>query len=274
MSVAAADVDRWRGWIGRSERRVETVAAEPLRRFAAVLGEDLDIERIMPSLGHWALFLPATPAGEIGEDGHPKRGGLLPLIDLPRRMFAAADVRFDGALAVGRPAERISTVRGVTHKVGGSGDLVFVEVEHHIRQDGIDRIVELQTIVYRGAGAPTPPVVPGAIPARPGDVHWQPGPVDLFRFSAVTFNGHRIHYDLPYVTAVEHYPALVVHGPFTACRLFGRSRAGGRQPTRFGFRALAPIFCGAPVVLREDEPGTCRAIRADGVDAMVARIEY
>jgi len=274
MTISEAEIAHWREWIGRTERRAERLDTEALRRFAAAIGEPLDVERSQPSLAHWAFFLPIASADQIGVDGHPKRGGFLPPVTLPRRMFAASEMRFDEPLLLDREAERLSTVRDVRHKAGRSGDLILVQVEHRIAQAGADRLTETQTIVYRDAGAPTPPAIPVPLDADEGDALWQPGPVDLFRFSAVTFNSHRIHYDLPYATGEEGYPGLVVHGPFTAVRLFGHARRKGSAPVSFGFRAVAPLFCGQPILLRDDGGGRCRAIRCDGADAMVATAQF
>jgi 3-methylfumaryl-CoA hydratase len=273
VSVTADDIETWKQWIGRREERSEVLDLGSLRRFAAAIGEDLDVEQVQPSLAHWAFFLPVAAADGVGEDGHPRRGGFLPPVSLPRRMFASSKMRFGAPLALGREAQRLSTVDEVVHKSGRSGDLVLVNVEHRIVQDGDEKVCERQTIVYRAAGEPTLPVDTLEQPAEPGDIIWTPRTVDLFRFSAVTFNGHRIHYDLPYATKVEGYPQLVVHGPFTAVRLFGLARKKG-QPLTFGFRAVAPIFLGQPVILRETLEGEIRAIRADGADAMIATAGY
>jgi 3-methylfumaryl-CoA hydratase len=274
VSVTQAEVDHWRTWIGESERRTELLDRQAMVRFAAAIGEALDVDRVQPSLAHWAFFLPVAAADQIGPDGHPKRGGFLPPISLPRRMFAASDMTFGAPLLLDREATRLSTVRDVVHKSGRSGELVLVTVEHSIVQAGIERVCEVQTIVYRDAGAPTPAIQPASIEERADDVRWNPGPVDLFRFSAVTFNSHRIHYDLPYATGEEGYPGLVIHGPFTAARLFGHARRDRRNPTRFAFRAVAPLFCGQAVRLREEEAGRVRAIRCDGADAMTAEATY
>ena len=182
-------------------------------------------------------------------------------------MFAAAEMRFDAPLRVSEPATRRSTIRDVRHRSGASGELILLDVEHVIAQGGIDCLTERQTIVYREDGGRTAAIVPAAMPA--GEI-WAPAEVDLFRFSAATSNGHRIHYDRAYALEVEGYPALVVHGPFTAARLFGLVRRDGGAPARFSFRATAPIFLGQPVSLVA-EAGTYRAVRADGGTAMSAK---
>jgi 3-methylfumaryl-CoA hydratase len=216
MTLDPIAIANWQTWIGRTETRTELLELESLRRYAAALGESLDVEAVPPSLAHWAFFLPVAAPDQLGPDGHPKRGGFLPPVTLPRRMFAAADMSFPAQLLLGRPAARTSRIVGVTHKVGRSGDLILVEVEHEIAQYGQMRVHERQTIAYRDVGAPVPTVTPTGQALAADAITWLPGTVDLFRFSAVTFNSHRIHYDAPYATGEEGYPGLVVHGPFTA----------------------------------------------------------
>jgi 3-methylfumaryl-CoA hydratase len=274
MTLDPAEVAHWQEWIGRTEMRTEMIEVESLRRYAAALGESLEVETVLPSLAHWACFLPAVGPDQIGLDGHPKRGGFLPPITLPCRMFAAADMRFHAPLLPGHEATRTSRIAGVTHKAGRSGDLVLAEVEHEIEQAGQLRLSERQTIVYRDAGAPTPAVTPIDQPQATDSVIWLPGNVDLFRFSAVTFNSHRIHYDAPYATGEEGYPGLVVHGPFTAARLFGFGARRGETPRQFGFRASSPLFVDQPVVLIHGDGDTASAIRCDGVTAMTAIFKY
>ncbi|MFD1189679.1 FAS1-like dehydratase domain-containing protein [Phenylobacterium conjunctum] len=265
-------VDTWRGWIGREERRTEALDVEALRRFAAAVGAGLEVEAAPPPLAHWAFFLPVAADDQIGEDGHPKRGGFLPPVTLPRRMFAASSMSFDAPLALGAEAEMVSTILDVKHRSGRTGDLVFVEVERVIRQAGAQKLREQQTIVYREAGDPTPaPTLKPHVLEREDEL-WSPTPVNLFRFSAVTFNSHRIHYDRPYAQGEEGYPDLVVHGPFTAARLHDlATRRLGRPLKRFAFRATSPIFVGQPVKLTGDvATGVFKAIRCDGAEAMTA----
>lgn len=273
-AVSAADVEAWRGWIGKEEVRDEVLDAEALRRFAAAVGADLDVERQAPPLAHWAFFLPVVAGTEIGPDGHPKRGGFLPPVSLVRRMFASADMGFGPRLRLGEPARQTSTIADVRHRTGKSGDLVFVEVDRAITQDGETCVAERQTIVYRADGGRTPPVEPAPQPLAAGDAAWTPGPVDLFRFSAVTFNSHRIHYDAPYARGEEGYPGLVVHGPFTAAKLFAFAEArGGRALKTFAFRAQAPMFAGQVIRLTagaSDEE--VRAVRCDGTTGMTATV--
>jgi 3-methylfumaryl-CoA hydratase len=276
MTITAGEVAHWQSWVGRTETCEEWLDAGALRRFAAALGESLDVEQVQPSLAHWAFFLPVAPADAIETDGHPKRGGFLPPVNLPRRMFAGSEISFGAPLVLGEAARRISTIAAVTHKTGKSGELVLLEIEHEIEQRGKVCVREQQTLVYREEGAPASSIVPLAAPepSTPGDAMWQPGPVELFRFSAVTFNNHRIHYDRPYATGVEGYPGLVVHGPFTAARLYRHAARDGRA-ARFGFRAIAPLFVEQPIrITGRAADGEVVAIRCDGVAAMRATVGF
>jgi 3-methylfumaryl-CoA hydratase len=270
MSLNEADVAAWTAAKGRSRLRRQYLDGESLRRFMAAAGRDPDPSQ-GTALAHWAWFLEVAPDSEIGADGHPKRGGFLPAVTLPRRMFAASDIRFMAPLSIGAEADLIETVAEVTCKSGRSGDLVFVEVDRELVQDGTLRVEERQTIVYRDAGPPQPlpPVEPAA-----ADATWVPTETALFRFSAATFNSHRIHYDLRYATAEEGYPALVVHGPLTATRLADFAAATRGPLKRFQFRALSPLFCGQPIRLVQGEQrATFTALRCDGATAMTAEVE-
>jgi 3-methylfumaryl-CoA hydratase len=263
-------VAEWQAAVGRQDISTQRLEAESLRRYALAVDSSADVETVMPPLGHWAFFLPGPGDAGIGEDGHPRRGGFLPAITLPRRMFAAADIRFEAPLVLGEDAALTSTILSVKPKSGRSGDLVFVEVERRLDQQGATRIVETQSYVYRGDGAPVP------MPNPAGEVdgeRWQPGPVNLFRFSAATFNGHRIHYDSDYATHVEGYPALVIHGPFTAAKLAGFAERRGRL-AGFSFRAQAPLFLGQPIHFQQGDEGEVRAVRCDGATAMTAKVRY
>ncbi|OCC23502.1 hypothetical protein MB02_09935 [Croceicoccus estronivorus] len=272
MTLSQSDIDHWREWVGNTETVTERIEPVLLDRYAAALGEDRTAAHL-PSLAHWAFFIQAVPPSQIGPDGHPRRGGFLPPVTLERRMFAASDIVFHHALHEGSDATRHAQVASLTHKAGKSGDLILVEVSHRIEQGGQTCIEERQTIVYRDGGK-TAAVEDTALPAAENCEIWQPGAVDLFRFSSVTFNSHRIHYDLPYATGEEHYPGLVVHGPFTAAKLFGLAQRLHGPISRFSFRALAPLFAGQPIVIGPgDEPGQVIARRCDGVAAMVANLE-
>lgn len=253
------DEGELRGWIGRQSRSADTLDAGPLRLLAATLDRPLDGDgpRTVPPLWHWLYFLSAQPPRDLGPDGHPRRGGFLPPVPLPRRMWAGSRLEWRRPLRVGESVERLSTIEDVALKQGRSGPLVFVTVRHEVRGPGDagPALVEHHDIVYRG----TSPAGGAPIAAGPADVTagpWErdlvPDAVLLFRYSALTFNGHRIHYDRPYATQVEGYPGLVVHGPLIATLLLDllhRHGAGG-ELRRFQFRALAPAFAGERLMLR------------------------
>jgi 3-methylfumaryl-CoA hydratase len=257
-------------WLGRARTQAAVLDPEIARRYAAAIGTALDR---FPPLGHWAFFNDAVSPSDIGPDGHPRRGLFLPPIALPRRMFASAVLRFAAPLALGAPAELTSTITDLRERSGRTGALVLMDVVRELRQAGVLCLAETQTIVYREAGEPTPPVQ-NAGAGGEGEL-WEPGVVDLFRFSAATYNSHRIHYDQAYARGEEGYPDLVVHGPFTAAKLFDLAARGAGAPlTAFSFRAQAPLFVGQPVRLRPgEEPGAVVAVRCDGAVAMSATFE-
>jgi 3-methylfumaryl-CoA hydratase len=202
----------------------------------------------LPCLWHWLYFLPLHRQSELGADGHALRGGFLPPVPLPRRMWAGSDFEFIEPLRVGDALRRTSTIVGVQEKSGRSGPLVFVRVRHEICRQGSEQVAlrEHHDIVYRGAPAADEPVPPPV--AAPGEAAWSrhivPDDVLLFRYSALTFNGHRIHYDRRYVTEVEGYPGLVVHGPLVATLLMDllRQHLPQGRVREFRFRALRPVF--------------------------------
>ena len=243
---APIDADRLRRWIGREETASDRVTPALVDRFRATLGlspASLAARSPAPRLIHFCLCAPASPTEALGEDGHPARGGFLPLVPLPRRMWAASDIAFDGDLFIGDEVRRRSTIADVAVKAGRSGALCFVTVDHAIESGGAIRVRDRQTLVYRAADAP---VVPNPVPLAPYGEEvaiMEPTPTLLFRYSALTFNGHRIHYDRPYAVEVEGYPGLVVHGPLQASLLFDMAaRRAGRSPDRFAFRGVSPLF--------------------------------
>jgi len=240
-------------WVGRTETRVDQVTPTPVAALAATLDRG-DLPPAsgdpLPPLWHWLYFLPLARQSEIGRDGHPQRGGFLPPVPLPRRMWAGGRFDFLQPLHVGERIERTSRIADVTSKEGRSGPLVFVLVRHEIAGERGIAIVEEHDIVYRGE--PQPGERPAAGRPAPGDAAWtrtiHPDDVLLFRYSALTFNGHRIHYDRRYVTEVEGYPGLVVHGPLIATLLVDLLRRNRPAATiaRFVFRAMSPLFDVAP----------------------------
>ncbi|MEJ8840166.1 FAS1-like dehydratase domain-containing protein [Ramlibacter sp. AN1133] len=249
-----------RAWEGRSETLHDDVTAAPVRNLAATLDRDDPLPQAgtaLPPLWHWLYFLPGHRQSEIGPDGHARRGGFLPPVPLPRRMWAGGRLTWHAPLYVGERIERTSTIATVTHKSGRSGDLVFVLVRHEVRNAQGLALTEEHDIVYRPLAQPGDPVPPPQ--AAPAQAPWSreiaPDPVLLFRYSALTFNGHRIHYDRSYVTEVEGYPGLIVHGPLIATLLVDLARRQRPDATlrSFSFRAVRPTFdlhpfrvCGQP----------------------------
>ena len=240
-------------WIGRSETQPEQLHAAPLHALRATLDHPPTAwpeGAPLPPLWHWLYFLPTHRQSELGPDGHALRGGFMPPVPLPRRMWAGSQFEFHVPLRVGDAVTRRSTIQDVSSKQGRSGPLVFVKVRHELFRDGAESaaIVEHHDIVYREAKQPDD-AEPAPL-AAPTAALWQrelvPDDVLLFRYSALTFNGHRIHYDRRYVTAVEGYPGLVVHGPLIATLLMDllHRHVAGADVASFRFRALRPTFDG------------------------------
>jgi 3-methylfumaryl-CoA hydratase len=247
------DIAHLAQWIGKQEQHFDTLAPTPVAALAATLDRDDAPPRAgdaLPPLAHWLFFLPLHRQSELGPDGHAKRGGFLPPVALPRRMWAGGRLAFLRPLVIGSAVSRTSTIVDVRHKSGRSGDLVFVLVRHEIRDGDCLALTEEHDIVYREAPVPGVPAAAGT-PA-PADATWRreivPDDVLLFRYSALTFNGHRIHYDRRYVTGVEGYPGLVVHGPLQATLLLDlvRRELPAATIARFAFRAVRPVFDIAP----------------------------
>ena len=239
-----------RDWVGRKEVRDDTVTLWPVSALAATLDETrLAVERgsPLPHGWHWIFFLEAKPASELGPDGHPRRGGFLPPVPLPRRMWAGGRLEFMQPLKIGDAVTRESEIVSVEPKSGKSGTLVFVTVRHTVQAAGAIAIVEEQDIVYREAARKGDPLPPGK--QAPATALWtrrmMPDSVMLFRYSALTFNGHRIHYDKDYALNEEHYPGLVVHGPLQATLLLDLCRQNADRPVKkFEYRAQHPMFGG------------------------------
>jgi 3-methylfumaryl-CoA hydratase len=238
-------------WIGREEEHEAHIAEPAVRAMAATL--DLDTAPAsgapLPPGWQWLFFNPAARRSGLGADGHPQRGGFLPPIDLPRRMWAGSRLRYLAQLPVNAHATRRSRILKIENKVGKRGSLWFVTVGHSIHCDGRLCIEEEQDIVYRDATAPGAASV--VAPARFDEVaQWgvdfRPDTTLLFRYSALTFNGHRIHYDQSYARDEEGYPDLVVHGPLTATLLqqFALAQSNGRRLAGFDFRGVSPLFVG------------------------------
>jgi 3-methylfumaryl-CoA hydratase len=273
---------RYDGWVGSTELVADELAHGPAVRLAATLDHGLPVPGAgepLPPLWHWLAFLPAAPRSGLGADGPPARGGFLPPVELPRRMFAGGRLAFPAPLLAGRPAVRRGEVVGVKERSGRSGDLVIVTVRYEVVQDGSPCVVEEQDLVYRGDG-PTGGAAGGPSGPEPAATPWHrvvpTDPVLLFRFSALTFNAHRIHYDAAYAREEEGYPGLVVHGPLTAILLAELVREHEARPlASFEFRAVAPLFGGDDVHLHgtpspDGDAVALEARRPDGTVAMTA----
>ena len=257
MQAKGAQSQELESYIGRQERRTDRFDAHRIANLAALLDTDVDAiapNGELPPLAHWLYFTTWARQSELGGDGHPKRGGFMPPISLPRRMFAGGRVAFHRPLRVDEKAERVATITSIKPKTGASGELVFVTVKHEISGPQGLAIEEEQDIVYRGdppAGAQPPAAAPKAEPAPVGAdaviARIEPTTVMLFRFSALTDNGHRIHYDWPYVTKTEGYPGLLVHGPLQAMLLTDLVRRNFPGAiARFQFQARRPLFDTSP----------------------------
>jgi len=276
----------WDAWIGREDVRHDHVEPAAVNRWLATLDRAAPADGSVPQAYHWCLCLPDAPTAILGADGHPVRGdsddSFLPPIPLPRRMWAASKVEFLTPLRSGQSIMRSSRVASITEKQGGTGKLVFAEVAHETHGDGALAVREIQSIVFRepapaGAPAAPPPPGEGKFDASGWDAHRMlvPSEALLFRYSALTFNSHRIHYDLPYATHEEGYRGLVVHGPLTATLLLDLAalHLGDNMLQRFAFRGLSPAICGDPlhlVLRRDDDTIALAAFAADGRQVMAA----
>jgi len=242
------DLEHLRSWIGRKETRHDVAAAWPIAGLAATLDRSDPFPRpgeAIPACGHWLYFLETAPNAELGHDGHPKRGGFLPPVPLPRRMWAGGRIDFRQPVRIGDAISRESEVLSVDTKSGSSGDLVFVTVRHTVRSGDTVAIVEEHDIVYREAAKPGAP--PAAGKPAPQHAAWrrelQADQTVLFRYSALTFNSHRIHYDIDYCRDAEGYPGLIVHGPLQTTLLLDLCRRSDPRPVRtLDYRATHPVF--------------------------------
>jgi 3-methylfumaryl-CoA hydratase len=266
------DIDHLRQWIGRSEEATDTVTAQLVKGLRATLFQEVCAPKAgdaAPFTVHWCLAQPVFPMSMLGPDGHPTRGGFLPPVPLPRRMWAGGEIEFLQPLRVGDESTRSSRIADVQVKTGSTGTLCFVSVEHSISCPRGVAIRERQDIVYRemtttSAPAKAPPPPPKA---QHRETHVS-DPVLLFRYSALTFNGHRIHYDRDYVTKVEGYPGLIFHGPLQATFIIEMAAKlhGGKAPKKFSYRGLQPLFEGSEFSINANET-------ADGMELWTANAE-
>jgi len=276
----------WDAWIGREELRSDRIDPALAARWLATLDREAPGDGSVPQGLHWCLCLPDVPTARLGRDGHAQTDhsaeSFLPPVPLPRRMWASGKVEFLAPLRVGTTVKRTSRVLSVTEKSGGSGPLVFVDIANETLGEVGLAVRETQSLVYRdavGADAPFYPPACGGGAFEPAE--WSvhriivPEPPLLFRYSALTFNSHRIHYDLLYARDVERYRGLVVHGPLTATLLLDLARRELRDNTlaSFAFRCLSPAFCHEPLnlVMRRGEAGIeMGAFASDGRQIMFA----
>ncbi|MEL7429647.1 MAG: MaoC family dehydratase N-terminal domain-containing protein [Pseudomonadota bacterium] len=265
-------------WIGREQTRVDVINARQAELLAVTLGVEKPVEdQPLPECWHWAWFNDALPVKELGRDGHPKRGGFIPPVALPRRMWAGGSLEFVSPVIIGREIRKVSRIEAIKEREGSTGKLCIVTLAHRLYDGEILCVDERQNLVFRedpkpGAG-PAAPIEP---PQHPTHTHViNPDPVMMFRYSALTFNGHRIHYDVDYARKVEGYPDLVFHAPLTAtslCSLAGEI-LGQDKPRTFTYRATAPLFCNAPVKLAGKKSGKQARVWAEtpsGSQAMLA----
>ena len=262
--MGEANLEHWRSWIGRARTASDPLVGFPARALANALdmrwqpqpGEEL------PPTWHWLYFLDTPAAAGTGPDGHPLKGGFLPPIPLPRRMWASGELRIERPMILGVAGEKQSKVVAVDVKNGASGEFVLVTVEHILHQDGRLCIRELQRLVYRERPTRRDAPPPGE---SPDEAQWcvnvTPNPVLLFRYSALTYNAHRIHYDRDYAVNEELYPGLVVQAPLLATMLLATlaERTRGRRISAFDYRAVRPAFADAAIALHG-------AFRGDRVD--------
>ncbi|MCL1961054.1 MAG: hypothetical protein FWG56_04635 [Desulfovibrionaceae bacterium] len=252
----ALNLDHLRSWIGRAETHDEWLSPWTASAVAAMLrndGQAWQAGQALPPLWHWCYFLPVAPQNGLGPDGHPARGGFLPPVPLPRRMWAGSQLEFLQPLTLGAPAAKTSRVMDVSLKQGKGGALVFVKVQHEVHTGGALLLRESQDIVYREAPRPGEAAPPQAPPIDAAwSVEHRPDTPLLFRYSALTFNSHRIHYDHPYTTQAEGYPGLVVQGPLIATLLLeaAQQHNAGRAVRAYSFKAVRPSICGGLLRVR------------------------
>lgn len=265
-------------WLGKTQTKLETINARQAELLAVTLGEAVPRhDQALPRCWHWAWFNDALPKSELGRDGHPKRGGFLPPVPLPRRMWAGGKLTFLSPIIVGRKIKKTSTIADIKHRSGKTGELCIVTIEHKLFDEDTLCVDEKQSLVFREDPSPDAPSPNHIEPPSGAEITSviHPDPVMMFRYSALTFNGHRIHYDVDYARNVEGYPDLVFHAPLTAtalCNLSAKLLPKG-SVKNFEYRATAPLFCNAPVTLSgamKDGKATVWAQTPSGSQAMIA----
>lgn len=272
---------QWDAWIGRTQEQSDVLTPALLQRFRATI-DSRKTSEVAPQGIHWCLCLPETATDELGPDGHPKRGDFMPPVPLPRRMWASSNVRFHVPLTSGIAISRRSTISNIAEKHGASGPLVFVTIDHETWAEGVLAVSERQSVVYRDA-----PTAAATMTPNEGTVNLSAWPIYrsiipsaplLFRYSALTFNSHRIHYDQTYATSVEGYKGLVVHGPLIATMLLDLAahEFGQNALSQFSMRAVSAAFTGEPLHLVVSVDGrvvSLAALANDGRTIMSAEAE-
>ncbi len=260
-------------WISRKRTATDIVSARLVREFRTTLDKTLCSYPLLPGI-HWCLSPDMLTSADLGRDGHPRTGLLLPDLGLPRRMWAAGRLSYLGNLAEGDQVERVTVIRDVSYKTGRTGKLGFVTIDHNYSVAGEVRIEEEQNIVYRENPDPgtAPPAHEPAEAWKPiRTIEITPDPTMLFRYSAITFNGHRIHYDHPYATGTEGYRGLVVHGPMQSTWLqHMATEILGRLPHDFQYRGVAPLICGRPAAIEARPVGDLLELRVRDLEANTA----
>ena len=272
----------WDAWIGRQMVQRDRLTPALLQRFRATI-DSAESGDIAPQAIHWVLCTPEAATAQLGVDGHPQRSespdSFFPPVPHPRRMWASSKVEFVAPIKVNSEIERVSTIASIAEKSGSTGSLVFVDVTHETKADGVLAIKERQTLVYREANTAKPTPAPEPVAIDFGEWHFHrtlvPNEAMLFRFSAITFNTHRIHYDAPYAINEEGYRGLVVHGPLTSSLLLDLAARefGSNTIKRFAFRAQSPAFAGEPLHLvgrREGDALTLAALNPAGQTVVAA----
>ncbi|MBB2931247.1 FAS1-like dehydratase domain-containing protein [Paraburkholderia silvatlantica] len=246
--MSAVDITHLREWIGKSQSDLDVLSSRQARLMAATLGipqSDFVDGTPLPPLWHWLYFLSGEPPSALGRDGHPARGGFLPPVPLSNRMWAGGTLEFHGDLPLGTQVQKRSSIASVEHKQGRSGELVFVTVLHEVLHEGKVLVTERHDIVYKEASKAGATAAKMEMPQPQQTRRVKPDSTMLFRYSALTFNGHRIHYDADYCREVEGYPNLVIHGPLNATLLAGfAEEVGGRRLKHFRYRGVQPSILG------------------------------
>ena len=257
--MSTVDLAHLRQWLGKQHHDREVLSSRHARLMAATLGlpqGGFQAGAPLPPLWHWLYFLEGVPPEALGPDGHPARGGFLPPVPLPNRMWAGGNLAFHAPLPLEAEVEKRSSIVAVEHKQGRSGDLIFVTVRHELSHDGQLALTEHQDLVYKEAAPPPPRAAPGDLRPAEHTRPFLPDATTLFRYSALTFNGHRIHYDADYCRRVEGYAAPVVHGPLLATMLAALAEIVAGKPLRqFHYRGLRPSLLGAPLTLNAASEG-------------------